>query len=542
MKSGYGMLTRSRNILKSNSNKFNKWCIFFTIIVAMYFSVVAYISIYNTLKYCFLLPFIFLLIFYLLNKFTKYADNVSSSACKQSENTSFVKFFLTVFFIIFAGQLLYWFAYYPGGFNLDALGQWDQVHGNMRLNDWHPVFTTGWYWLLTRIYDNFEFCIFVQLLMFSISVSCLLLRIYRLNVSKMLLIIIAMYIAINPAIGMNNVCLFKDVIFTIALIWMSIIVINIIESKGAWLQSFLHSFFVVINLVAITLIRHNGIFYTIPLMFCIVIIYRHKIKRILSIILSAIIILAIIQGPVYSSLSVEKHSNFTGEVVGIPMAIMANSYVNDYDNTPEEVKNLMDSIANRTDWQEKYIVGEWDSCKWDFGGIDLFHGEPLSKFIKMTLTTAISSPETTYQSLRENTRVVWQIFGYSEWDTWVYIEDNDYGIAANCNSICSSIVNYIHQFSLNFIGSFIYWNIGVANALFLVLILFVVARKECDKLVYCLPFVCYNLLTMLLLCGPSHRYFYFNSVLFLPIMVVMLKDSKRNISGDIKKNYVKQDL
>lgn len=27
--------------------------------------------------------------------------------------------------IIFLGQILYWLAYYPGGFNLDAYGQWD---------------------------------------------------------------------------------------------------------------------------------------------------------------------------------------------------------------------------------------------------------------------------------------------------------------------------------------------------------------------------------------------------------------------------------
>lgn len=179
------------------------------------------------------------------------------------------------------------------------------------------------------------------------------------------------------------------------------------------------------------------------------------------------------------------------------MAFMANSYLNDYDNTPQEVKHFMISIADKTEWEESYVLGEWDSCKWNFGGVDLFKDEHLSKFVRTTLSTAIASPETTYQSLRENTGVVWQIFGCSKWDTWVYIEDNDYGIIANNNTICLNIVECILKFSLTSIGSFLFWNIGVANVLFMILILLAVARKEFFKLMCCMPFVCYNMLTML---------------------------------------------
>ena len=83
-------------------------------------------------------------------------------------------FEITIFVIIMIGQLIYWGAFFPGGFNLDAYGQWDQVHGLMKLNNWHPVFTTLCYWVITRIWDNFAFCIFVQLLIFSVSVTVLL--------------------------------------------------------------------------------------------------------------------------------------------------------------------------------------------------------------------------------------------------------------------------------------------------------------------------------------------------------------------------------
>lgn len=264
------MLTQNKNILKKHNDKAIN---IVNIIVTLYFSMVLYMSIWPTLKYLFLFSFIFLLFFYIFDKLTKSADEIVISIREKVNNRSYDKFFITVFLIIFAGQLLCWLAYYPGGFNLDALGQWNQVHSNMQLNNWHPVFTTACYWLLTRIYDNFVFCIFIQLLLFSFSVAFLLLRIYQLKVSPTNLTLIVLYIAINPAVGMNNVCLFKDVPFTIALIWTSIIIINQIASKGIWLKSTVHLFYI-IDLLIVTLTRHNGIFYVVPLIICIAFIYR----------------------------------------------------------------------------------------------------------------------------------------------------------------------------------------------------------------------------------------------------------------------------
>ena len=71
-------------------------------------------------------------------------------------------------------------------------------------------------------------------------------------------------------------------------------------------------------------------------------------------------------------------------------------------------------------WHEKYILGEWDSCKWEFGGTELFKGDSIKEFIFKFISTIIASPNVAYQAIRENTRVVWQVFGNVERDTWVY--------------------------------------------------------------------------------------------------------------------------
>ena len=91
--------------------------------------------------------------------------------------------FFWSFFIVLIGQLLYWGAYFPGGFNLDAYGQWYQVHGFLQLDNWHPVITTLIYWLITRVVDTLAMCILFQIVIFSISVAFLLREEYLFGVS-----------------------------------------------------------------------------------------------------------------------------------------------------------------------------------------------------------------------------------------------------------------------------------------------------------------------------------------------------------------------
>ncbi len=464
---------------------------------AFYFSIVAYMTLWNTLRHILFFPLLFFTFYYILHKIGE--STFSLIPCEENPDISNQSCFLITFLIIFFGQLLYWFAYYPGGFNLDAYGQWDQVHGLMELTNWHPVFTTACYWVLTRICDSFAFCILVQLLLFSLSAAYLIQTLYRLKISKVLLFLSAVYISLCPAISMNNVCLFKDVPFTITLIWATIILINIIQSKGDWIKSSAHMAGLVANLLILSLIRHNGIFITVPLLICLLLIYRQFFRKILSAFLAYVLLFASIEGLLFPALSIEKHSNFTGESVGIPMAMMANSLISDNENTPIEVKEFLLSVADQSDWEKYYELGEWDSCKWEFGGAELFQEESLEKFFELSLLSLQASPETAYQSLRENTRVVWQIVGFADWDTWIYIEDNDYGIQAHPNKICAGIVESILKISMTFIGTIFSWNIGLPNAVMIFLIWFTVLRRDYQNLLLMVPLVCYNLLTMLLL-------------------------------------------
>ena len=427
------------------------------------------------------------------------------------------------YFIVFIGQMLYLAAYYPGGFNLDAYGQWDQIHGVAQWDNWHPVLTTMIYWLLTRIFDSVGFCVFVQMIFFSLAVASLMKALAEAGVSKGIIVVLDVVVALDPSIGMNNVCLVKDVYFTIGVLLLSVAMIKMYVSCGEWINNWKHTLILILISSFIVLVRHNGAIYIIPAFFMMLMHYKDCLKRLMIVMLSVIMMVIAFEAVSIGVLKTRKHSNFVGEIVGVPMAAMANAYVNNYDNTPQDVKQYFESIADRESWNKLYVIGEWDSCKWDFGGIELLQGEKISKITKMFFKTCIACPQEVFQSIRENTRIVWQLIGRIDWIPWIYIENpNDYSITVNSISAASIVVKQLEIISYHSVAAFFIWNIGVKIIGLLLVGLLSIKDKEWKKHLLLIPAFCYVFGTMVLLSGPTHRYFYFVSVLVGPYLAFMI--------------------
>ena len=114
-----------------------------SVVVSLYLSVVVYMTICDDLKYIMIIPILCLVIYTILVRVGKSLASIKIHTRKIREHKNYQGLFVRLFLFILAGGMLYWLAYYPGGFNLDAYGQWDQVHGIQKLNNWHPVLTTG---------------------------------------------------------------------------------------------------------------------------------------------------------------------------------------------------------------------------------------------------------------------------------------------------------------------------------------------------------------------------------------------------------------
>jgi hypothetical protein len=224
-----------------------------------------------------------------------------------------------------------------------------------------------------------------------------------------------------------------------------------------------------------------------------------------------------------SLLNVEPHENVVGESVGVPMAILGNAMVNDQENIPDDVREFLLEIAPIDDWEYYYYIGEWDSCKWEFGDGDLLKDESITNILHYTLETAISCPKTTYQSIRENTRIVWEaVVTNPDWVPTNYIEENDMGISSQAVPLLRGFIENIKSISLLPVISNVVWNTGFGIIAILVIFCIRYRTVETRKILMFLPLFIYDFGTMVLLAGPNQRYFYCNAVLYIPIILVLL--------------------
>ena len=453
--------------------------------------------------------------------------SVCGTAAKPDDNSAGLIPALSAL-IVLAGSLLYWWAYYPGFFNLDADGQWLQAHGLIPYNDWHPLGSTLLIQLVLSIHDSLEFYIAVQLVLFALSAANLFAALQKYAVSKKLLIGMALYIGLSPAIGLNSISATKDVQFTILIMNVTACMIRIIQTEGAWMTKPGHIALLSCLLGLTILVRHNGVLYALPALLLLMLFYSSQMLRLIIIALIAIMISFSIKFPVSALLNVEPHDNVKGELVGIPMGIMGNALVSDPDHLPEDVHNFLNRFATDSVWNDLYVPGEWDSCKWEFNSDRVIGETPLLEIMHYTWETITSCPDASYDSFRLNTKIVWDpIHTEPFWIPEEYIAPNEFGIESKPNDILYSIGEKVKNVSLIPVLSPIIWNTGFQTCLIIIVFCIFGYHLNPKCLALFLPLLIYDWGTMFLLAGPNQRYFYCNGVLFLPVVASLVCEGPR---------------
>lgn len=439
-----------------------------------------------------------------------------------TESLNAYKSLFLYFTIVFTLFLMYWLAYYPGGFNLDAYGQWLQAHGLMQYNDWHPFTSTLIIQLFLCVHDSFAFYIFSQIVLSTIAISFLLYSIQIAGVNHKLLIALAIYIGINPVVAMNTICMTKDVQFTIFSILFTACSIRILSTNALWLNSWQHlSGFSIVSIMMI-LVRHNGILFVITAFICLLALYKPYRRKISSAALLIFMVCFFVKGPVAFLLQVEPHENILGEISGIPMGMMGNALTIDQVHLPESVQEFLYQIADKELWYQYYLTGEWDSCKWIFGGTEVLKNNTIFDVLIHTISTIVHCPQACYESFQENTKMVWSLFGSQiNWMPYVYIEPNEFNIVESAFPFFHTITNYIISLMQLPILSSFFWHPGFLLAIALGIWLIIRQQHFQKNVLLLAPIFVYTVGAMFLLSSPNIRYIYFIMVLIPPIILYM---------------------
>jgi hypothetical protein len=414
-------------------------------------------------------------------------------------------------------------ASFPGGKSPDTEGQWAQVH-NLNFRDWHPVIHTLLIWIITRIIDHYAFVVFVQITVFSIGVGCLIATLESWGFGKKYLLITGLFIILNPYTMNIMMYPWKDLTFTVLITYITIMSVNIYYSDGSWFSKYRNMVLFALTAGIASIVRHNGFFFTAPLYILIILLYSKRIVRALFSAALALLVIFLIKVPLYKAINVEYPHNTYQESVGIPMTILGNVLVKNPSRLPPEAKEFLYTIAPAEKWSKKYIPGSYNSIKFISPASDIVKTIPPATLLNWVLQTCINAKYEAFHAFCGVTNIVWDIFGGGN-------NMVNHPASANNNIITrtlqSCFVWYSRLCFLFPVVSSLFTNVGLLMLILLLAGIFALGRNGAAILPLVVPSVCYNLGTMLLLCGDDARFFHFNVVITLPLVFVLLTKRKQ---------------
>ena len=419
---------------------------------------------------------------------------------------------------------VYLMADYPGGVSVDSAVQWTQASTGLYSN-WHPVFHTLLIRLVWRLLPNYAFAIAVQCGVFSLALGYLIASLYAWGIRLWALLILEALAVASPILGHTMMYLWKDNAMTVGVVILAAQSVHIYFSRGSWLQKTKNALAFGAALAFTTLVRHNALLFTLPLLVTTLLCYRGQLRGMLTAGATLLVALALVWGPLYTAVGVTYPNNTTAEAIGVPMTILCNVRTQNPDALDAETRAFTDAMADESGWQT-YQTDDYNSIK--FGTArEVVSRAPLAQIVRMTVSTAKADPRRAFLAVDGVTDLVWGLANEGVANVTVRNSGdlpsvpkqdgtlNRLGAAAKALIAAPLDVDVL---------AWVYGNLGVTFLALLALSLRALRVNGTRVLALCLPTLLYNLGTMCVLCGTDARFFSFSPLLCSLSALVLLRD------------------
>ncbi|MCD8325753.1 MAG: hypothetical protein LUC90_03410 [Lachnospiraceae bacterium] len=405
----------------------------------------------------------------------------------------------------------------------DILNQYSQALGNYPLNNWHPFLHTLLFFIIpVRLTGSADAIVILQLLYFSLAFAYLIYVLFQNGGSKFFILGLSVYVWINPFLTAWMIYPTKDVAMMIFAIVLMAYYIQIICSKGAWLEKRRNLYLFSLFAVLCCYMRHNAILFVAPLAL-IALFYDLKndangMKKKLTAILLMLVLSLGIKG-IYTLCDVEDPTYRTIETIGLPLSIWSNVLQSNASALPEETRLVLQELLPQDMIDLFAADAGFNSIKF----LDGMDWDPLdalsySEVLNYTIQCFRYAPRESIAAITKLTNFVWS-FNISD------TPKNYYMVTTAASEALSRLVM---QWKVSY-GSGILGSLFGAYGLQMLAMLIVGAVLFASKrtsFLHILPFFCYNYGTMLLLTGRDYRFFLFNIPLWMPVIFLMIKDEK----------------
>ena len=441
--------------------------------------------------------------------------------------------FLFGFAVVFLWLMVYYYAYFPGSFDWDNLDQWWQIQ-NHQYDTWHPVFHTLIIALFSKIVNHYGFAVFMQLLLYSLICGYLIYTMAKWRFPKWALFLTEFFLAANPQTHRILLFMWKDSMLTLFMLLFTVYLLNTCLSGGAWLKKKRNLAVWILVLISISMVRHNSILFTIPFLVMAILFFKEIRKES---VISLVLMLAgmmIIKYPVYDLVGASRPEQTYVETVGVPMTILCNIHEAAPESLSPEAAEFLSSIGPEKRWQI-YEMGNYNSFKFVTNANAVISETEPGEFLKFTARTIGNAPGLSIQALYQVTRMVWDVRGDTQWhaDLEFQLRENEWGFTyvenrAGMREVLNDFDEWVMDSPVDMLFS--YNGLHLLALILCTLFVFVKKGKGGKAMTITLPLLAYSFGTMLLLCGPTYRFFHFNSVIFVPLCLLMFAEWEWNTS------------
>ena len=442
-----------------------------------------------------------------------------------------LKYIFLFFSLITVGVLLIWYVgYFPGGWSPDSIKQYEQAVTNT-YNDWYPIWHTLLFFKLPiTIFGKTSSIILMQIFYFALLMGYMSLIISK-YVGLKHAIFSFSYIILNPYMCKIMLYPWKDVAFAMSGTLCMLIVFDIYFSYNKLQVKKSKLILLGIMMANATLFRHNAILFTGSLL--LVVFLNLKKKEWSIIVVSFLLALVMVKGPVYHMIDNVSSETKISEVTGLPLTVIGNVVKETSEALDDELAEVAYSIATPEQWNSNYVCGNFNSIKWNGADLSIVETEGYIGMAKILLKCFEKSTAASIRAFISLTDMVYGIENGLEGDIKIIISDNPYNLVYSGNK---KIAGFLEAYD-SCIGHSIFRYIRTYGVGIVIMVLAILGNMQWGswkcwkKKLLCIPILIYDFGTMLLLTGDDSRFF-FITFLLVPLTVFLaLYDREEKTNG-----------
>jgi hypothetical protein len=461
----------------------------------------------------------------------------------EKKKSSLYTYWIFIFVIEMLIWCLYLIAFNPANMSPDSISQWKEALGIEPLSDWHPAFHTLIIRLIINIYPSPSLVAIVQMIFgAAVIASFLIFLIKYYGMSHKMAIFVAVLFSSTPNNGVNIVTLWKDIPYTISLLWLTLLLARLVTQKRSFAYSWLNLFFLSISLAFVYLFRHNGLVpFICSIVFLLIWVLMKKNYKLIFSIAGALIIVLCIKGIIYPTLKVIPNPpgvQYAAPVHGIASAVYYGGELS------QETQSFMEGIMPKEEWKRLYNPYSADPYIFDnpYNFTTKISQYSASKIVYMYIDTLIKNPGIVLSDRLNGLNLLWDFsqpqFAYNnKFSNGVF--DNSLGLTRHKNRLTSLFSKILDFSGENPLLNVIIWRGGVYLILLLITSYYCIIRKLHAFWVLVIPCVTNILSLIVSMAWQDYRYVYFEFYLTIFIFLFVIYSRKNDTHEASDEDYLK---